>query len=67
MVCGGMEWFEMAQVRFEWWTFIIRVKKCRGLQLFKLFTVYLSHSEAWGGVVVKVLRYLSDGPRIDSR
>ena len=26
-----------------------------------------THWGAWGGVVVKVLRYWSDGPRIDSQ
>jgi len=46
------------------------------LRIFKMFhrlmnnPVYIGTDKldgAWGGVVVKVLRYYSDGPGIDSR
>jgi cytochrome c oxidase subunit IV len=59
------------------WNLIFHVTKGSDLNLFEhmakrrwcllyLFTVY-AHLGAWGSVVVKALRYLSDGTGIDSR
>jgi hypothetical protein len=35
--------------------------------LYYILRPYVLNSGAWGGVVVKALRYSSDGPGIDSR
>jgi hypothetical protein len=37
------------------------------LKCFSISLVYYSLAGAWGGIVVKALHYLSEGPRIDHR